>query len=66
MSVCSACHVDNLDTQHMLQNGGDLNATKAADGSMISAGVETCAVCHGPDRIADVKKMHNIETFEFN
>jgi OmcA/MtrC family decaheme c-type cytochrome len=66
MSVCSACHVDTLDTQHMLQNGGDMNATKAADGSMISSGIETCAVCHGPDRIADVKKMHEVDTFEFN
>ena len=66
MSVCSACHVDTLDTQHMLQNGGDTNATKAADGSMISSGIETCAVCHGPDRIADVKKMHEVDTFEFN
>lgn len=66
MSVCSACHVDNLDTQHMLQNGGDANATRAADGSLVSAGVETCAVCHGPGRIADVKELHGVGTFEFN
>lgn len=65
-SICSACHFDNLDIEHMQQNGGDFNATKAADGSLISAEVETCAVCHGPGRIADVKELHQVESFEFN
>jgi OmcA/MtrC family decaheme c-type cytochrome len=65
-SVCSACHFDNLDIQHMQQNGGDFNATKAADGSMISAQTETCVICHGPGRIADVKELHEVDQFEFN
>ncbi len=65
-SVCSACHIDVLDIEHMRQNGGDFNASKAADGTMISSQIETCAVCHGPGRIADVKEMHGVEAFEFN
>ncbi len=65
-AVCSACHIDDLDTEHMQQNGGDFNATKAADGTMISSGIETCEVCHGPGRTADVKEMHEVGTFEFN
>lgn len=65
-SVCSACHVDVLDREHMIQNGGDFNAGKAADGSMISASIETCGLCHGPGRLADVKEMHKVGTFEFN
>jgi OmcA/MtrC family decaheme c-type cytochrome len=65
-SVCSACHIDTLDIEHMQQNGGDFDATKAADGTMISSEIETCAVCHGPGRTADVKVMHKVETFEFN
>lgn len=65
-AVCSACHIDNLAIVHMEQNGADFNASKAADGSLVSASVETCAVCHGPDRVADVKEMHEIGTFEFN
>jgi OmcA/MtrC family decaheme c-type cytochrome len=65
-SACSACHTDVLDTEHMQQNGGDFNAGKAADGTMISSQIETCPVCHGPGRTADVKIMHEIETFEFN
>ena len=65
-SACSACHNDALDIEHMQQNGGDFDATRAADGTMISAGVETCSVCHGPGRTADVKEMHDVDTFEFN
>jgi len=65
-SVCSACHIDALAFEHMQQNGGDFNASKAADGTMISANIETCAVCHGPGRTADVKEIHEVDTFEFN
>ena len=65
-SVCSACHIDTLDTEHMQQNGADFNATKAADGTLVSAKIETCAVCHGPGRTADVKVIHDVGAFEFN
>jgi OmcA/MtrC family decaheme c-type cytochrome len=65
-AVCSACHIEVLDIEHMKQNGGDFSATKAADGTMISSAIETCAVCHGPGNTADVKVMHEVETFEFN
>lgn len=65
-SVCSACHVSELAAQHMIQNGGDFGATKAADSTLISSGVETCQLCHGPGRIGDVKTMHGVGTFQFN
>ena len=65
-SVCSACHTSFLAAEHMKQNGGDFNATKAADSSLISSGVETCALCHGPGRSADVAVMHGVGDFEFN
>jgi OmcA/MtrC family decaheme c-type cytochrome len=65
-SACAACHIETLDTEHMQQNGGDFDARKAADGTMISSRVETCEVCHGPGRTADVKVMHDVEGFEFN
>jgi len=65
-SVCSSCHTSQLAANHMTQNGGDFNATKAADSTLISSGVETCQLCHGEGRQADVKEAHRIETFEFN
>ena len=64
--VCSSCHLDELAANHMIQNGGDFNATKAADSTLISSGVETCALCHGEGRSSDVAEVHNIDTFESN
>ena len=65
-AVCSACHPSELAAEHMRQNGGDFAATKAADSTLISSGVETCEVCHGPGRTADVKEVHGVGTFSFN
>jgi OmcA/MtrC family decaheme c-type cytochrome len=59
-SACSGCHTDTLAREHMEQNGGDFNAGKTVEGTMISTGVETCVLCHGPGRIADVKLMHGV------
>jgi OmcA/MtrC family decaheme c-type cytochrome len=65
-SVCSSCHVSELARAHMTQNGGDFAAGKAADGTMISAGVETCALCHGEGRNADVYEVHGVGQFIYN
>ncbi len=65
-SVCSSCHTSSLAAEHMKQNGGDFEATKAADSTLISASVETCTLCHGPGRTADVKVMHGVGEFDFN
>jgi len=65
-AVCSTCHTSALAAEHMRQNGGDFAATKAADSTLISAGVETCGLCHGPGRLADVKEVHGVGTFRFN
>lgn len=65
-SVCSSCHTSDLAKQHMMQNGGDFAATKAETGALVSAGVETCSLCHGPGRSADVRDMHGVDEFEFN
>ena len=65
-AVCSACHDSNLSKEHMIQNGGDFAAGKAADGTLISPSVETCTLCHGPGRSADVKEVHGVDQFQFN
>jgi OmcA/MtrC family decaheme c-type cytochrome len=67
-AVCSSCHEHQttIATEHITQNGGDFTAGKDDTGAMISFSLETCEVCHGPGRTADVKVMHKVETFEFN
>ncbi|NNF67422.1 MAG: OmcA/MtrC family decaheme c-type cytochrome [Gammaproteobacteria bacterium] len=65
-AVCSTCHVSTLAAEHMRQNGGDFNATKAADNTLSSTGTETCQLCHGPGRTNDVKEAHGVGTFLFN
>jgi OmcA/MtrC family decaheme c-type cytochrome len=58
-AVCSSCHDGDLPKQHMLLNGASFAATQAN----ITAGTgsyETCAVCHGPGRTADVKVVHGV------
>ena len=65
-AACGACHTSALAEEHMRQNGGDFAATKTADGTLISSGVETCSLCHGPGRVADVKTMHDVGAFRFN
>ena len=65
-SACSGCHTSDLAKNHMVQNGGDFNATKTADSKLISSGAETCALCHGEGRSADVAIVHGIDTFESN
>jgi OmcA/MtrC family decaheme c-type cytochrome len=65
-AVCSSCHTGTLAAEHMKQNGGDFAARKSEDGTLISSGVETCAVCHGPGGTADVKEVHGVDEFKFN
>jgi len=54
-AVCSACHDTDLAKTHMVQNGGAF--TMSGDPGSYS---ETCAVCHGPGRTADIAEVHAI------
>jgi OmcA/MtrC family decaheme c-type cytochrome len=65
-SVCSSCHTSDLAAEHMRQNGGDFLAGKDNSGALISSGVETCELCHGPGRTADVAEVHGVGDFQFN
>ncbi len=55
-AVCSSCHDNRLAREHMAQNG----ASFATPQSLLDNGslIETCAVCHGPGRQADVSAVH--------
>ncbi len=54
-AVCSSCHDGTLAEEHMKLNGALFGVTQAA----IEANVETCAVCHGPGKIASVELVHS-------
>jgi OmcA/MtrC family decaheme c-type cytochrome len=61
-AVCSSCHDTSLAQSHMEQNGADFSATEAT----IAAGVstETCTICHGEGRQADVQSVHHDPSFD--
>lgn len=65
-AVCSSCHVSDLAANHMIQNGGDFNATKDADSNLVTSGAETCELCHGPGSSADTAVMHGVGDFQYN
>jgi OmcA/MtrC family decaheme c-type cytochrome len=65
-ATCSACHRSDLAATHMKQNGADFAARKTATGTQVGGSQETCTVCHGQGRSADVKEVHGVGTFKFN
>lgn len=54
-TVCFACHDDSSAQAHMSQMGGSIYTTRTAALST----PETCDVCHGAGKIADIKAMHD-------
>ncbi|MDP1900291.1 MAG: OmcA/MtrC family decaheme c-type cytochrome [Rubrivivax sp.] len=53
-SVCFACHDSALATSHMQSNGGSIYAPRSAALNT----TESCTVCHGPGKVADIKAVH--------
>jgi len=74
-SACGVCHATTEATVHMTQNGGSTDACQEADGSLLervnfcgpggnkngAPVTESCNVCHGPGRVADVATVHQLE-----
>jgi OmcA/MtrC family decaheme c-type cytochrome len=56
VSVCSACHDTNDAITHYKINGA---AYYQARSSAITGTNETCLICHGTGRIADINVMHS-------
>lgn len=54
-TVCMACHDTNDALAHFRINGGSVYAPR----STALATQETCFVCHGPGRIADIREQHS-------
>jgi len=57
-AVCSSCHDSDIAGEHMELNGASFMALQSQvdDGTF----TETCSVCHGPGRLADVSEVHPI------
>lgn len=54
-TACFSCHDSTLAKNHMEINGGSIYVQRS---TALAALPETCLVCHGTGRIADVKVMH--------
>ena len=55
-SSCIACHDTPLAAAHMAQNGAFVYGARGDMGNS----VETCALCHGPGRSADIVTAHGL------
>ena len=55
-TVCSTCHDSSVAQTHMQQNGGQFSILV----TNVNNSAETCEVCHGPGRIADVVEVHSL------
>ncbi len=56
VAVCSACHDSNDAITHMKSNTGSFYQAR---NTATSASGETCLVCHGTGRTADIAVMHS-------
>ena len=55
-SVCSTCHDSSVAHKHMEQNGAQFSILV----TNVNNSAETCEVCHGPGRLADVSEVHHV------
>jgi OmcA/MtrC family decaheme c-type cytochrome len=53
-TACLACHDSNDAVAHFRNNGGSVYAAR----STALATTETCLICHGTGRLADIKAVH--------
>ena len=60
-AVCTSCHTSDKVKAHVEQQGGNFAAKQNLDGSLNPATFETCVLCHGPGKIADVAVMHELD-----
>lgn len=57
-SACSSCHDGTLAREHMTDNGAIFGGA-GSEQVMQDTNIESCAVCHGPGRLVDVKLVHD-------
>ena len=65
LGSCIGCHTTSVAVTHMKQNGGVADGVKLANGQ-VTGQAETCALCHGPGRTADIREVHHISFYPLN
>jgi OmcA/MtrC family decaheme c-type cytochrome len=60
-AACFACHDSQLAQVHMRQNGAAINNNRSAP--EVTNSFETCSLCHGPGRSADLAVVHAAPEF---
>ncbi len=59
-AACSGCHDSQVAKSHMTLLGGAVfDQTQAYITSMMNGNFESCSVCHGPGKLADVETVHD-------
>ena len=60
-SVCFACHDTPAAMAHIEQNGGSIYKPRGTTSTPNTAltTIETCIVCHGTGKIADIAEVHS-------
>jgi len=62
-SSCFYCHTSNNAWAHMSQNGALLSVPVVTAGRLTNRSalpaMESCAICHGPGKVADLEDVHN-------
>ncbi len=54
--VCASCHDSAIAQTHMEQSGGQFSILVTSANNS----AETCEICHGPGRIADLAEVHSV------
>jgi len=62
-AVCSSCHDSGTAQDHMVTAGGASGVGSAAPvtQAVLATRYETCSICHGPGKLADVKLVHGVK-----
>lgn len=62
-AVCSSCHDGASAQDHMVTQGNAIGIGSSLPDTQanLSLNYETCSICHGPGRVADVKVVHGVK-----
>ena len=61
-AACIGCHTDEAALAHMEVTGGQISVPSGifwTNRSLLGTAVESCSVCHGPGKSADIRVLHD-------